>query len=229
MCNLLHRKLTILKLGYLLYLPLLAGCSSVPMSTEESLFQKKYGHFSYCRLEATKQSRSDSCGSACLVSVLKYWGVGVMEQKILAEFPTLPKGGYSIAKLKHIARTKGLETFALTMRQNPIEQLREQIFKGRPVICAVFFPRDPYFAYDVPVIGQIYRNWAWMYGPRKNHYVVVFGIRYDTFLIMDPAYGLTTLKTNRFLGCWGQKQYATVLCGRKSKWYQRTIKGNRGL
>lgn len=217
MRNLLHRKSTILKLGYLLYLPLLAGCSSVPMSTEEALFQKKYGHFSYCWIEAIKQSRSDSCGSACLISVLKYWGVEVTEQKILAEFPTLPRGGYSIAKLKHIARTKGLETFALTMRQNPIEQLKEQIFKGRPVICAVFFPLDPYFAHDVPVIGQIYRNWAWMSGPRKNHYVVVFGIRYDTFLIMDPAYGLITLQEKHLRACWSQRHYAAILCGKKDE------------
>ena len=201
-----------------LFLIVFTGCASMPTNTEEPLFQKKYGQFAYCGLEITKQYKSTSCGSASLVSVLKYWGLDVTEEEILEEFPMLPKGGYSIAQLKDIATSKGLEAYALAMQSKAIQQLKEQISKGRPVICAARFPRHLYFAYDVPIYGKTYRNLSWMFGRRKNHYIVVLGVKDDEFLIMDPAYGFAILRRKRLEDCWGKKDYAALLCARKSKY-----------
>ena len=218
MKNSLGHGFTVWRVSSVLFLLIsIEGCSSIPMSTEEPLFQKKYGHFAYCGLEMTKQHKSNSCGSACLVPVLKYWGLDVTEQEILDEFPMSPKGGYSIVQLKDIAKEKGLEGYALAMRLNPLQQLKENISKGRPVICAVRFPSYLYFAYDVPIYGQIYRTLLWWLGPRKNHYIVAFGIKDDEFLIIDPAYGFTTLHRKHLEDCWSKKAYTALLCARKQK------------
>lgn len=196
-------------------LPVLTGCAGFPMNTTEPLFQKKYGNFDYCKLEAVKQARDTSCGTACLVSVLNYWGIEATEEELLAKLPELQKRGCSITELKLVAIAAGLDAYAFSMSDNPEEQLKNQILNGRPVICATRFPRGWYFAYGVPIYGQIYRGLVWAFGSRKNHYIVVFGIKDDDYLIMDPVRGFVSLSRKRLLSSWRQKQYAVLLCAKK--------------
>ena len=205
-----------LRLSFTSLLLAFSGCCTMPASTEDPVFQSKYSQFAYCGFETTKQSRNTSCGSACLVSVLKYWGNIVSEEEIFHEFPVPSEEGYSVVDLKNIAKRNSLDAYALTMQRNPLVQLEEQVLKGRPVICAVRFPWHLYFAYDVPIYGQTYRTLAWIFGPRKNHYIVVFGIKDDKFMIMDPAYGFVTLSQKQFERCWSRRAYGVVLCAKKS-------------
>ena len=211
----LHKIPTITLLVLGVSLPLLAGCAGFPMNTAEPLFQKKYGDFDYCKLKAVKQARETSCGSACLASVMNYWGVRISEEDLLAKLPELGEHGLSIKDLKLIAIACGLDAYAFSMSDDPEGQLRAQILSGRPVICATRFPRGWYFAYGVPLYGSIYRSLVWAFGSRKSHYIVVFGIKDDEFLIMDPVRGFATLSRTRLLDAWHQQKYAALLCGRK--------------
>lgn len=192
------------------------GCAAVPMNTHSPQFQQKYDEYDYCGINAVKQMDVNSCGAACLASVLNYWKVDLTEENILTEFPKPKKEGYLITELRQIAATKGLASYAFSMRDNPISQLKNEILKGRPVICATTFPVMLYFAYDVPIYGHIYRRLLWIFGPRKNHYVVVFGFDEDDFLIMDPIRGIVSISQKDFASSWRGKDYAALLCVRKS-------------
>lgn len=198
-----------------LSLGMLTGCSSVSMDTSSPKFQQAYEQFDYCGIQAVKQTQSNSCGSACLASVLNYWGIDTSEQDILSEFPKSVKEGYSILELKKIAKAKGLQAYAVSMQERTVVQLEEEILKGRPIICAVQFPRMLYFAYDVPIYGHLYRGLIWALGPRKDHYIVVFGLDSKKFLVMDPVRGLVPINQRDFESCWKEKNYAALLCARK--------------
>lgn len=195
---------------------ILSGCSPVFVDTAAPEFQERYQSYDYCGIRAVKQSRDNSCGSACLASVADYWDIELTEQQILTEYPKAPKEGYSLLELKAIAMTRGLDAYMLSMSDNPIQQLHEQLSKGRPVICAVSFPQLRYFAYDVPLYGSLYRAVAWSVNPRLNHYVVAFGFKEDELLVMDPVRGFVTMPYGRFESAWSKKKYAVLLCARKS-------------
>lgn len=187
------------------------------MNTQEISFQKKYHDFDYCAIEAVKQSRNNCCGIACLVSVLDYWEIKTEEQQILAEFPKSSEKGYSILELRNIAKAKGLEAYAISMQSKPVIQLKKQLQKGRPVICALKLPGGLYIAYDIPVYGQIYRKLLWMFAPKKNHYVLVFGLSKNEILIMDPAYGFASIPIELFHLSWSKRNYAALVIGVRSK------------
>lgn len=197
------------------FLVILTGCSATPMDTHSPQFQKAYGQFDYCGIRAVKQTQSNSCGIASLASVLNYWSIEITEQDILTEFPKSAKEGYPILELKQIAEAKGLEAYAISMQEHPLRQLKEEILKGRPVICAVHFPRMLYFAYDVPIYGHVYRGLVWRFGPRKDHYIIVSGMDSTKLLIMDPVHGFVSINQNDFESCWKEKNYAVLLCARK--------------
>jgi predicted double-glycine peptidase len=194
----------------------LSGCAAMPQDTDEVSFKKKYKGFDYCKVKVVKQVREDSCGTACLTSLLNYWEIETTEQQILSEFPKREGKGHSILELKDIAISKGLFAYAFSMKDKPEEQLKSQIQQGRPVICAMRFPRNLYFGKCVPLYGPIYRWLVWELGPRKNHYVVVFGLKKDEFLIMDPVHGFVALSHRHFHSCWSEKGYAVLLCARKT-------------
>lgn len=195
-----------------LSLGIMTGCSPVFKDTNNPAFKQHYEAYDYCGIQAVKQAQKNSCGSACLTSVLNYWGIEMTEQEILEVFPKSNKGGYSLVELKQIAKAMGLEAYAISMQDNPVEQLKGQLLKGRPVICAVDFPYMLYFAYDVPIYGPVYRGLVWTLGSRKDHYVVVFGLDSTTFLIIDPVRGFVPISQKDFEACWKEKSYAVLLC-----------------
>ena len=199
-----------------LLLMIFAGCSAGFINTQDSGFQQKYEEYDYCRITATKQMRSNSCGIACLISILNYWQIDITEQSILIEFPKSKEEGYSITELKHIATIKGLTAYTFSMQEDSVSQLKREILKGRPVICATLFPDMLYFAYDVPIYGYVYRKLLWAIGPKKDHYLVVFGFGHDKFLIMDPIRGFVSISQKDFESCWKKKNYVVLLCAKES-------------
>jgi predicted double-glycine peptidase len=200
----------------------LAGCSR-PTSTEQGLFTKEYGDFTYGEMTVVKQSRSESCASASLTALLNYWGVETTEQQLLEEFGPPPPNGFSIAQLLVIARSKGLQAFAFSMTPRPLEKLTEQIQKGRPIICLVRIPAALYLGDEIPLFGSTYRELSWVIGPRRNHFVVVFGIKDDSFLVMDPAVGFTTFSRNHLANAWGKQKNLAILCARLAREIPREV------
>lgn len=205
----LHKIIALCCLGILLNF---AGCINAPINTDQAGFQNKYGHYDYCKMSATMQSRSNSCGTACLASVLNYWGIQLTEQQLNDENRPANEKGYTLKELKAIAKRNGLNSYVLSMIKDPDQQLKEQITKGRPVICTTRFPQGWYFAYKVPIYGNIYRWLIKSIGPEKDHYIVVFGFDEDDFLIMDPNVGLVSFDQKYFHSCWSQMQYGVLLC-----------------
>ena len=202
---------------YLCLLLVLYGCSPRPTNTLKKSFIESYRSFDYCRLTVTKQTECYSCGIACIASVIKYWGKHVSEKQLLEEFPSSPKRGYWIRDLKRIAANKGLEAFVITMQRNPKESLHEQIFKGRPVICAINWPKGLYVGYDIPLYGPLYRYLLWEIGPRGDHYVVAFGVTDNKVLLMDPAFGFIDYDWKRFEECWSSLNFAALVCAKKAE------------
>ena len=192
----------------------LTGCATV-VDTESVQFQDKYGDYDYCRIKAVKQNENNSCGSACLTAVLNYWGIDITEEQILAKHPISSSRGYSLSRLRLIAIENGLEAYVVSMKDDYEEAITGHILKGRPVICAVRFPVNLQFANQLPIYGYIYRTLLWSVGPRKDHYIVVFGICDDNFLIMDPEHGLFAISAKDFYNSWSRLGYAAIVCGVK--------------
>lgn len=193
---------------------LFTGCSSFPMNTQEESFGR-YKDYSYCKIEAVKQSQKNSCGSASLASVLNYWNIDITEKYILDNYSKSPADGYSILELVEISKSEGLNAYGYTMRESPEKQLEEQILQGRPVICSVNLPYALYFAQDIPLYGGLYRHLTWEIGNRRNHYLIIFGLNDKNFLAVDPSYGIVALNKKRFYSCWKKMDYCVLLAVRK--------------
>ena len=187
------------------------------MSTTQDSFAAKYGDFAYCRMTVVKQADSKSCGTASLTAVLNHWDVEATEQQLLEEFAPPTKAGFSAAQLVTIARAKDLQAYAFSMNPQPLEKLTEQIHKGRPIICMVKMPQALYLGYDLPLFGHVYRGLSWAIGPRTSHFIVVFGTKDDKFLIMDPAFGFSTLPAARLADAWARHENLAILCARAAQ------------
>lgn len=192
----------------------LTGCSSFPMSTNDKMFSK-YSNYDYCKIESTKQSEDNSCGSACLVSVLNKWDVKVTEQYLLDKYPMQSNLGHSIFELLEMAKKEGVKSYGFSMSKSPKKELEEQILKGRPIICAVDLPYYLHLGKDLPIFGGLYRRLTWRIGKTRSHYVVIFGLNDKNFLAVDPSYGIVVLNKEKFYSCWEKMDYCVLLCVKK--------------
>lgn len=190
---------------------LVQGCGSLPTNTDEPSFQHRYGDFTYCTVEVVRQSRNYTCGPACLSSVLAYWDVEIPESQILGKYPTREQRPYLLLELRAIAETEGLKAYVISMDTEPRRKVEEQISKGRPLICAVRPPRGLHLCDGVPVLGAIWRAWAWALNPRKDHFVVIVGSKSGKVLIMDPAHGFAAIPWRRFEAAWARMKHACLL------------------
>lgn len=199
----------------LVFLPvilfLLQGCANLPANTEDSLFQRKYGDFDYCSVEAVKQRTAYTCGPACLSAVMRYWGIETSERQITEKYPSHQGRGYFLFELNSIAAAEGLKAYVFSMDDHPHDELANQILKGRPLICAVRFPRHLYLLDGIPILGNSYRELSWALGSRKDHMIVVVGLKPGKVLIMDPTHGFTHLSWRRFERSWSRQKYACLL------------------
>jgi len=183
----------------------------MPTATTAPTFQRRYDGFDYCAVEATKQTRQDTCGPACLVTLLKYWGKTTSEAELLSKYPGTQEKYYYLLELKAIVAREGLKAYTLSMAEEPRCELEEQILQGRPVICAVRVPRNLYWMDKLPAVRASYRALTWAVGARKSHFVVVAGLKDSRVLVMDPAFGFAALSWRRFERAWGKLKYACLL------------------
>ncbi|MBN1359681.1 MAG: C39 family peptidase [Sedimentisphaerales bacterium] len=183
----------------------------MPTSTDQASFQRRYGDFVYCPIEVVRQGRHYTCGPACLSSVLAYWDIDISEQQIIQKYPSPERRAYLLLALRSIAEAEGLKAYVIAMDTESRSAIEEQIAKGRPVICAVRVPRDLHFFDGVPILGATCRALAWALSPRKDHFVVVAGLKPHKVLIMDPAYGFAALSWRRFEAAWSQMKHACLL------------------
>lgn len=189
----------------------LQGCGSLPMSTDEPAFQRRYGDFTYCDVEGVKQSGRYTCGPACLSSVLTYWDVEASEERIVQEYPSPDRRQYLLFELRSIAEAEGLKAYVVSLDTQPRREIEDQLSKGRPLICAVRLPGGLPLFDGVPILGDSCRALAWALNLRKDHFVVVAGWTPQEVLVMDPSHGFTVLSWRRFQAAWSQMKYACLL------------------
>jgi len=187
------------------------GCASLTTNTKAPSFEKKYSRFQYCAIEVTRQGRPWTCGAACLVSVMKYWGQIVSEDALIQEHPRTKKNGYGVLDLKAMAIEYGLQAYAICMAPDGKSKLKEQVSKGRPVICAVKFPRFWYCIRFIPLSRGPYWRLTSLFHTGKDHFVVVFGFDDKNVLLMDPAHGFAVLSWARFEDSWHKMEHAALI------------------
>lgn len=205
------RRLASLPLFSLAILSLVQGCTSSPAHTDAPSFQRRFADFAYCSVEAVKQNTPDTCGPACLSSVLNYWGVEISEEGIVAKYPSQAERFYYLVELRAIAESEGLKAYVISMSTDPRGEVEEQILKGRPLICAVRLPGGLYLFDGVPILRTGYRALAWALNRRRDHFVVVVGLKPGEVLVMDPAHGFATLSWSRFERAWSEMKHACLL------------------
>ena len=157
-----------------------------------------------------QQVNSIACGAHALASIINYWlGEGhVSGADILAAHPPADlEGGYSMAELLRLASDYGLLASAIRL---PEPGVIAELEAGRPVLLPVSVPSI--FVQDwqlpganLPVIGlpaAITRSRAaWLSEQTGqglvNHYVVAAGHEGDSVVVMEPIWGLRTIRSER--------------------------------
>ena len=196
----------------------MGACASVHDSTNHPAFKKEFGNYDYCEVEAVRQSAQKSCGVACLVCVLKYWGKPASERELTIRHPLRTGIGYPVHQLQSIAIEQGLLAFAVSLNQagqKPAAALSEHIARGRPIIVALHCPQGRYFGDPVPLIESLDRRTIHPFGAGrafKHHYVVVIGENERHYLVMDPAYGIGAVPRQSLLDWWRDESHAALVC-----------------
>ncbi|MGI8604739.1 MAG: cysteine peptidase family C39 domain-containing protein [Verrucomicrobiales bacterium] len=194
------------------------SCSSLHQSTKEEAFKSKFGDYTYCEIEAVRQTSQKSCGLACLAAVLRYWDRPASEPELARSHPLKAGIGYPMQQLQAIAVGHGLLAFAVSMAQTgdkPAAALAEHLARGRPVIVAIHCPQGRYFGEPVPIIESLDRRTWRPLGigtTFKHHYVVVIGENATNYLVMDPAYGIGSVRKQSLLDWWRGESYAALIC-----------------
>lgn len=135
------------------------------------------------------QSKSYSCGAACLAAVCRYWSIGPeTESSALAVLDTDQSSGTSPTSIAEAAERAGLNA---TVRSGmSIGDLSLLFDQGIPIICAI----------------QAHGSSTEESQGDSGHYVVVIGISADSSIsLMDPAIGNTTMLLADFEKAWWDK------------------------
>jgi predicted double-glycine peptidase len=142
---------------------------------------------------------------------LTYWDIDISEEQILQKYPSRQRRPYLLLELRSIAEAEGLKAYVISMDTQSRSAVEEQIAKGRPLICAVRLPRGLHLFGGVPILGDTCRALAWALHPRKDHFVVVAGLKPQKVLVMDPAHGFAALSWRHFEGAWSRMKHACLL------------------
>ena len=111
------------------------------------------------------------CGSACLLSIIRYYG-GDIPLSNLVELTNTTKNGTNLLELKKVAKTIGLD--AVGYKVSEISKLHE---------------------IDRPFIAQLNIS-------NNTHFVVVYKIKEDKILMMDPSKGKVLMDIFEFTNLW---------------------------
>ena len=117
------------------------------------------------------QDGNKECGSAALLSIIRYYGGDIPINK-LVEMTNTTKEGTNFLNLKNASQKLGISVSGYKI--NKYEQLNEL---------------------TPPFIAQFSEN-------GYNHFVVIYKIKNDKVLIMNPAKGKEVIKKDEFLKKW---------------------------
>lgn len=113
------------------------------------------------------QEGAKECGSACLLSIIKYYGGNISKERLL-ELTNTTKEGTTFYDLSNAGKEIGLTSKGYKV--DNIEKLSD---------------------FSLPFISQIIIN-------NYYHFVVVYKIKSNKIIIMDPAKGMVTISLNEF-------------------------------
>ena len=111
------------------------------------------------------------CGSACLLSIIRYYG-GDIPLSNLVELTNTTRNGTNLLELKKVAKTIGLD--AVGYKVSEISKLHE---------------------IDRPFIAQLNIS-------NNTHFVVVYKLKEDKILMMDPSKGKVLMDIFEFTNLW---------------------------
>ncbi len=143
-----------------------------------------------------------SCGLACLVSVMEYWGTLQKQYDLLdAHPPRNERTGYSMGELKTIAEGQSARAYCL---QGEYGFVKQQIAKRRPLIMPLLIP---YNEFGFSIGRRLGRRLVGSY----SHFVAVCAIANGKVLLMNPLQGLHVVEESRFVDMWEKKQRSMLL------------------
>lgn len=152
-----------------------------------------------------------SCGLACLVSVMNYWGVNVQQQHLLDRYPPEHGSrGYSMGELKKIASDHNAKAYNL---QGGYTFLKQQIAKGRPLITPLLIPYGEFeftAIRKIPGAGRLFSGLSRRFSGAYSHFVAVSAIGNGRVLFMNPMYGLQEVEESGFVDMWKQKKQSIL-------------------
>ena len=132
-----------------------------------------------------KQDGYKECGVACLLSIIKYYNGNISINKLL-ELTHTDKNGTSFYNLREAALKLGLEALGFKVNKE------EKRLKLKKII--------------LPSICQIVDN-------NYEHFVVLYQVKLNKVIIMDPARGFRNVDIEDFLNSWT----GYIMCFSKTK------------
>lgn len=121
-----------------------------------------------------KQDGCKECGAACLLSIIKYYKGSISINRLL-ELTHTDKNGTSFYNLKEASSKLGLEAIGFKVINKDLTSIINQL--KMPSICQLI--NDNY-----------------------EHFVVLYQIKNNKVIIMDPAVGFRTIKIDNFISMW---------------------------
>ncbi|MEE3342930.1 MAG: peptidase domain-containing ABC transporter [Bacilli bacterium] len=120
-----------------------------------------------------KQDGYKECGACCLLSIIRYYGGNISINKLI-EYTCTSKTGTNFYNIKIAAKKFGIEAEAYQYK----EKSKEDIQKLK-----------------TPSICQIISN-------NYEHFIVVYEIKSNKVIVMDPAIGERKINISQFLDMW---------------------------
>lgn len=170
--------------------------------------------FYFCPIKPIMAANDTSGGLAAMAVILNYWNTPKSEEELLSKHPK--KGdGYSILRLKRIAMEEGLMAFVMSMKNQPLLQMDEQLENGRPVIVALKNESGKFYGEKFSDIEPL-RTPDFRPLPDSSlgdeRFVVIFGQSEKQFLILDPNFGVVSVDKPIFDELWKQQNYSALIC-----------------
>lgn len=186
-------------IGALFISLLLGGCASVSAFKGMTLDEDSVY---ISGLPPIRHDKHYACGATCVATVAAFWNIPLAEFR--ARYPQLPADmtGNDLATL---ATGLGLHAFAY---RGSIDDLQENLRKGRPVIAMIPQPLVPNGDFTAGLLIKAWDKW----GSKPPHWVVVIGLTPNQSLIIhDPASGEIVVKRDVFCRWWQQTDNLSVL------------------
>lgn len=121
-----------------------------------------------------KQDGYKECGAACLLSIIRYYGGNISINKLL-DLTNTSKKGTTFFNLRDASSKLGLDATGFKIEDTNKKESLQKI--------------------NMPSICQIVEN-------NYEHFIVIYKVKKEKILIMDPARGYRTIKNDEFFQIW---------------------------